>query len=83
MSMFKKNNVWLVVNGGKLACSVCREVRNSGVSFVSMRAHLSEEWVEGRVAPYGNDKAKQQRALRKKIHEHRNSACHKSAVAVL
>ncbi len=85
MSMFKKNNVWLVVHGGKLACSVCREVRNLGTSkgIVSARSHLSEEWVEGRVAPYGNEKTKQQRSLRKKIHEHRNSACHKSANAVL
>ena len=44
---------------------------------------LSDEWMEGTVGYYDSTKALQQKSLRKKIYEHRDSVSHAMAVKLL
>ena len=45
----------------------------------NQRYTFSSEWQNCRVGPYGNNKEKQMKSLRKKINEHRVSHSHKQA----
>lgn len=75
---FSSRNDWLSLHGDRLGCSICRSVGSLGPnrSLVGMKIHLSPEWCNGEVAPYGNDKTAQQTSLRKKIHDHKTSSGH-------
>lgn len=78
---FKTKNPWLII-GTELACDACRNVSNLGAEK-TQGLKLSQQWVMGIVSSYGKDKAEQQKSLRKKIVEHRDSAAHKAAETVL
>lgn len=74
---FKAKNPWLIV-GTELACDACRNVSNLGAEK-TQGLKLSQQWVLGIVSPNGMNKAQQQRSLRKKIIEHRDSKAHQAA----
>jgi len=75
---FKKDNNWLFCNVGKLGCSVCRDVVN-----VDDKINVSQEWSHCEIVPYGPSRAAQQTSLRKKMHDHRVSVAHKTAVNIM
>ena len=75
---FMKDNNWLYCNEGRLGCSVCREV-----SSINATLKVPVEWVECKISPYGKSRAAEQTSLRKKMHDHRTSQCHKTAFKLL
>lgn len=75
---FKKDNNWLFCNVGKLGGSVCRDVVN-----VDDKINVSQEWSHCEIVPYGQSRAAQQTSLRKKMHDHRVSVAHKTAVNIM
>lgn len=81
---FQKENAWVGVNSrnGGLYCSTCRLVKNVSVHesvTAGIRSSLSAEWIEGIVKAYGDTKSTQQKSLRKKLYDHRDSLSHKKA----
>lgn len=46
---FAKKNEWLVINKGKLGCSVSRSVGNASVDR-TMSMKMSTEWINGQVS---------------------------------
>ena len=62
---FKRKNVWLYVQDGKLGCTSCRDVKNLGV-MASHGVSIAVQWAEGKIAPYGSTRDAQLTALRKK-----------------
>src|SRR4051812_20095327 len=78
---FKKDNSWLIVLNQKLGCNACRTVgmlRNSQSQIT-----VAAEWSECQIKPYGTSVHQQQMSLRKKIHQHKESKAHNSAVLLL
>ena len=62
---------------------MCAEVGSLGVKrIVKGKLQLSKEWTSCSVAPYGDNKDKQLALMRKKIRDHKLSACHIEAVKV-
>ncbi|KAG0419175.1 hypothetical protein HPB47_004292 [Ixodes persulcatus] len=74
---FKKENEWLSFVDGKLKCLSCSRVKHLG-----SLGRISLEWAEGGVKASGDSKQKQQRALRKKIYQHRESDAHVKALEI-
>lgn len=73
---------WLVVKDQKLGCSICMNVQNL-VTYKTQGIRFASEWTECGVHTYGaSDKGKRQ-SLRKKIHKHKNSECHKRCEQIL
>ncbi|XP_040069819.1 E3 SUMO-protein ligase KIAA1586-like [Ixodes scapularis] len=74
---FKKENEWLSFVDGRLKCLSCSRVKHLG-----SLGRISLEWAEGGVKAPGDSKQKQQRALRKKIYQHRESDAHIKALEI-
>lgn len=79
---FTEKNPWLYGKNGCLGCSICKDAnlapghRVQGMSF-------PESWCNGTVHSYGEDRATQLKALRKKICEHKESKAHKFSADIL
>ena len=76
---------WLFCNVGNLGCVTCKQVYDANMRLYggSANAKVSIEWATGIVGCNGTSKDAQQRSLRKKIHEHKQSINHNAAVALL
>ncbi|XP_015284596.1 PREDICTED: uncharacterized protein KIAA1586-like [Gekko japonicus] len=77
-----QKNDWLFFNGGRLGCSVCRDVGDLGTEKMAAGSRLAKEWTRGLVSFYGESRKQQLTSLRKKICEHRDSLGHKAAVKI-
>ena len=78
----QKTYPWLTVGKTGLGCATCKEVGSLGPDKTAgMR--LVKEWVSGTVKSSAPGIAKQKRALRKKICEHRNTKVHEMASEIV
>ncbi|XP_015284597.1 PREDICTED: uncharacterized protein KIAA1586-like [Gekko japonicus] len=77
-----QKNEWMFFNGGKLGCSVCKNVGGLGTKKRTVGTRLSKEWIHGEVSFNGKLRRQQLTSLRKKIFEHRESLGHKAAVKI-
>lgn len=75
---FMSEYPWLLQKEGRLGCRTCGKV-SSIACLKEQGVKLSTEWRDCLITPYGRDKATQQRSLRKKIKEHKDSKAHKKA----
>jgi hypothetical protein len=79
---FTQKYPWLYGKNGCLGCSTCKDAtmapghRLQGMSF-------PEQWCNATVQPYGDGRAAQLKALRKKICDHKESKAHKFSVEIL
>lgn len=78
---FVNKNEWLVFNKGKLGCSVCISVGNTGVDRTK-GMKISTEWVNRQVSFNGEGRKQQLTSLRKKIYEHKESIGHKTSIRI-
>lgn len=65
-----------------LGCQKCHSVKDLGVAS-SRGVNIAPNWVAGKICPSGHTRDVQLSSLRKKIHEHKNSAAHKEVVKIL
>uniref|UniRef100_H3AMQ0 DUF4371 domain-containing protein n=1 Tax=Latimeria chalumnae TaxID=7897 RepID=H3AMQ0_LATCH len=79
---FQSKNLWLVMNGLNVGCSVCQQVSNLGPEK-SAGMKLSKQWIEASVSSSAANKTKQQKALWKKIGEHAQRKSHVAACHIL
>ncbi|XP_050065588.1 E3 SUMO-protein ligase KIAA1586-like [Aphis gossypii] len=75
-SKFYAKYPWLVVKNQKLGCSVCKNIQNLA-TYKAQGIRFAIEWVECNVNTYGVTVKDKRQSLRKKIHKHKNSECHK------
>jgi hypothetical protein len=81
---FKGKYEWLFCKSGGLGCLVCAEVQSLGANANNQGVHLSSEWAKGLIrVKEGGEKHTQQKQLRKKIYEHRDTKSHKTAESIL
>lgn len=79
----KSKRDWLRCHSGKIGCVACGKVKEFSVSQKQgSGANISREWAQCLVAPNGASRKSQLTSLRKKMHDHENSAAHKTAVEV-
>uniref|UniRef100_A0A3P9KAD0 DUF4371 domain-containing protein n=1 Tax=Oryzias latipes TaxID=8090 RepID=A0A3P9KAD0_ORYLA len=79
---FKEKNEWIFAKNGMLGCQKCHTVKD--LCVVSSRGvNIAPNWVAGKICPPGHTRDVQLSSLRKKIHEHKNSAAHKEVVKIL
>ncbi|XP_023820933.1 E3 SUMO-protein ligase KIAA1586-like isoform X1 [Oryzias latipes] len=79
---FKEKNEWIFAKNGMLGCQKCHTVKDLGVAS-SRGVNIAPNWVAGKICPSGHTRNVQLSSLRKKIHEHKNSAAHKEVVKIL
>uniref|UniRef100_A0A3P9I7V3 DUF4371 domain-containing protein n=1 Tax=Oryzias latipes TaxID=8090 RepID=A0A3P9I7V3_ORYLA len=79
---FKEKNEWIFAKNGMLGCQKCHTVKDLGVAS-SRGVNIAPNWVAGKICPSGHTRDVQLSSLRKKIHEHKNSAAHKEVVKIL
>lgn len=72
---FLKENDWLSVTDGKLKCLPCSKVKHLG-----SQGRIATEWIEEGVKAFGATKRQRQKALRKKIYQHRQTDAHIKAL---
>lgn len=73
---------WIMVKDQKLGCNICVQVQNLA-TYKTQGIRFAIEWTECSVHTYGaSDKDKRQ-SLRKKIHKHKISECHKRCEQIL
>ncbi|XP_023811023.1 E3 SUMO-protein ligase KIAA1586-like [Oryzias latipes] len=78
----KEKNEWIFAKNGMLGCQKCHTVKDLGVAS-SRGVNIAPNWVAGKICPSGHTRDVQLSSLRKKIHEHKNSAAHKEVVKIL
>uniref|UniRef100_A0A3B3C8Y0 DUF4371 domain-containing protein n=1 Tax=Oryzias melastigma TaxID=30732 RepID=A0A3B3C8Y0_ORYME len=79
---FEEKNEWIFAKNGMLGCQKCHSVKDLGVAS-SRGVNIAPNWVAGKICPSGHTRDVQLWSLRKKIHEHKNSAAHKEVVKIL
>uniref|UniRef100_A0A3P9IIB3 DUF4371 domain-containing protein n=1 Tax=Oryzias latipes TaxID=8090 RepID=A0A3P9IIB3_ORYLA len=79
---FKEKNEWIFAKNGMLGCQKCHTVKDLSVAS-SRGVNIAPNWVAGKICPSGHTRDVQLSSLRKKIHEHKNSAAHKEVVKIL
>jgi len=73
--VWKSKHTWLICEGGKLGCSVCRNVNINIEATQGVR--LSDEWRSVAI------KAETKRKLKEKIYRHNKSEAHNHALSVI
>lgn len=93
-SMYTKHKgekPWLDCKDGFLGCLDCRAVKDSPSLVKEIESHelelnrtirLAGQWTDYTVTYSGQNRKQQLNSLRKKLHDHSNSAAHKAAVAI-
>lgn len=79
---FCKKYDWLLVQNQKLGCKVCQKVGSLGVEKKT-GMKMSKQWTGCDISSFGESRAQQQTALRKKIFDHKDSAAHLAALKIL
>jgi len=72
---------WIVVENGKIGCSVCKACSNLG-PHTSQGVTLNRDWQECKIEAQGESIQIQQRQFRVKIFKHKNSEAHKAALII-
>lgn len=78
---FCKKYSWLIVQNKKLGCKVCSNVGYLG-SEKTCGMKMSKQWTQCEITSFGETRAQQLTALRKKIYDHKDSAAHLAALKI-
>ena len=79
----KAKRPWLTCREGQLGCLACEKVTHlSAAQKQGSGVNISKEWARCNITANGSNRKSQLSSLRKKMHEHENSAAHKAAMAL-